>query len=63
MSILNDPGYQRLERGGVRTKFKTRDSVRPTYKHESFPRPNKLGNSKNSSDNSKKRGLGAYWYW
>ena len=54
MSILNDPGYQRLERGGVRTKFKTRDSVRPTYKHESFPRPKKSGDSDNSPDNSKK---------
>ena len=54
MSIFNDPGYQRLERGGVRTRFKTRDSADPTFTYKDYPIPNKSGDSKNSPDNSKK---------
>ena len=63
MSLLDDPSFRIIGNGGVRTRFKTRDSAEPTYKYENFPRPNKSGDSKNLPDNSKNRGLGAYWYW
>ena len=54
MSLLDDPSFRIIGNGGVRTRFKTRDSAEPTYKYESFPRPKKSGDSVNSSENSKK---------
>ena len=63
MSLLDDRSVIILEKGVVRTRFKTRDSDKATYKYESFPRPKKSDDTKNSSVNSKIRGSEAYWYW
>ena len=63
MSLLDDRSIIILEKGIVRTRDRSGKLLKPTYKYESFPRPNKSGDSKNLPDNSKNRGLGAYWYW
>ena len=63
MSLFDDRSIIILGNGFVRTRFKTRDSAEPTYKYEDFPKSDKSDDSENPSEYSKKRGLGAYWYW
>ena len=64
MSLLDDRSVIILENGFIRTRFKTRDSAEPTFKTKiNYPRPIKSDETEKSPDNSKTRGLGAYWYW
>ena len=63
MSLLDDRSIIILGNGIVRTRDRSGKLLKPTYKYKDYPRPNKSDDSKNSPDNSKTRGLGAYWYW
>ena len=64
MSLLDDRSFRIIGNGGVRTRFKTRNSADPTFKTKiNYPRPIKSDETEKSPDNSKTRGLGAYWYW
>ena len=54
MSLLDDPSFRIIGNGGVRTRFKTRDSAEPTFTYKNYPRPDKSEDSDKSSENSKK---------
>ena len=55
MSLLDDRSFRIIGNGGVRTRFKTRDSADPTFKTKiNYPRPIKSDETEKSPDNSKK---------
>ena len=64
MSGLDDRGLRILQNGFVRTRNKSGELIKPKFDTKtSYPIPNKSDETDNSPDNSKNRGLGAYWYW
>ena len=64
MSLLDDRSVIILENGFIRTRDKSGKLLKPSFDTKtSYPIPNKSDETDNSPDNSKTRGLGAYWYW
>lgn len=54
MSQPEVPGIIFYDNGFVRTHYKSGKLIKPTFKYESFPIPNKSDDRENSSDKSKK---------
>ena len=54
MSLLDDRSIIILGNGIFKTRFRNGELMKPTYKYENFPVPEKSGDSDKSSDKATK---------